>query len=89
MATPYSSPLGSLGAGPIPGRYAQFEPTDAACRPRWAFVLNVPATASFDEIKRAYHALAALNHPDHGGSHEAMVEINKAYDEAIASIGNS
>jgi DnaJ-like protein len=54
-------------------------------RPAWAITLGVGPDAKADEIKRAYHALAVLNHPDHGGSDEAMTAINAAYEQAMKS----
>ncbi len=37
------------------------------------------------QIKRAYRKQAQLAHPDHGGSHAAMVALNAAYEMALAS----
>jgi hypothetical protein len=45
--------------------------------------LKAPTTAS--EIKRAYHIQAMRCHPDHGGSHAAMISINAAYEIALAA----
>lgn len=36
--------------------------------------------ASLEELKSQYKRLALANHPDHGGSMEAMQEINSEYD---------
>lgn len=46
-------------------------------------VLGVPPNASEDEIKRAWRALAVQNHPDRGGSHGKMVDINMAKDRLL------
>lgn len=35
---------------------------------------------SSKDIRRAYRALALQNHPDRGGDHHKMVEINTAFD---------
>ena len=42
-------------------------------------ILGVKRGASFDEIKAAYRRACKTRHPDMGGSHEAMVELNAAY----------
>ena len=41
--------------------------------------LNVPRDASADDIKAAYRKACAQNHPDRGGSTDAMAAINDAY----------
>lgn len=46
-------------------------------------VLGVPASASDDEIKAAWKRLAVVNHPDKGGSHGKMVDINNAKDRLL------
>jgi len=50
-------------------------------------VLNIPSTASDDEVKKAYRELARKYHPDHYHDNpladlaqEKMKEINEAYD---------
>jgi hypothetical protein len=43
-------------------------------------VLGVRPEASFDEVSAAYRRLAKRSHPDAGGSHDAMVELNAAYE---------
>jgi membrane protein involved in colicin uptake len=48
-----------------------------------ALHLTPPVTAS--DVKRAYRAQAFRAHPDHGGSHAAMVRINAAYELALAA----
>jgi curved DNA-binding protein CbpA len=44
-------------------------------------ILGVSPHSSLTTIKSAYRRAAACNHPDRGGSHEAMVTINTAYEE--------
>ena len=43
-------------------------------------ILNVPETASKDEIKTAYRRLAAKHHPDRGGDTATFQSIQNAYD---------
>jgi hypothetical protein len=94
MGMPYADCGAALGAGEAQFRYQHWQqaaaqsayPGQLDWRPRWAMILQVSADASRDEIKRAYHVLAMLNHPDHGGSNDVMIDINKAYDEALAQL---
>jgi tetratricopeptide (TPR) repeat protein len=49
-------------------------------------VLNLKLPVTRDEIQRAYRSQARLAHPDHGGSHAAMVRLNAAYELARAKV---
>jgi hypothetical protein len=42
-------------------------------------ILGVARGASFDDVRSAYRRACKTKHPDMGGSHEAMVELNTAY----------
>lgn len=42
-------------------------------------ILGIARGASLDEIKAAYRRACKTKHPDMGGSHEAMTELNTAY----------
>ena len=42
---------------------------------------NKSSIKSLDDLKKAYRRLAMENHPDRGGTVEAMQEINNEYDE--------
>jgi hypothetical protein len=42
-------------------------------------LLGVPQTATVSEIHKAYWQRASRNHPDKGGSHEAMVRLVEAW----------
>jgi curved DNA-binding protein CbpA len=47
-------------------------------------ILGVTAAATPAQIKAAYRELAVAHHPDRGGSHDRMVELNIAYERAMA-----
>lgn len=62
----------------------------AGNRPRpWRAVLEIDANAQVTAvlIETAYRRLAKKAHPDAGGSHAAMAELNSARDEALKEIG--
>jgi len=42
-------------------------------------ILGVHPSATLDEIKRAYRQKALQCHPDRGGTHAQMLEINEAF----------
>ncbi len=64
--------------------FAALPPPSATNGRPWTEVLGLSATASRDEIEKAYRRRAKTAHPDHGGSTEAMATLNVAYDEARA-----
>ena len=45
-------------------------------------LLGVPATASIEEVKRAYRQQVKQVHPDHGGDREAFERLREAYAAA-------
>lgn len=51
----------------------------------WREVLGYSPTAVLDPatIKSFYKTAAKKAHPDQGGSHDAMAEVNRAHDEAM------
>ncbi len=85
---PSSRPGGRRGPNGRRKRARQ-EPVAPTPRPRRSLfaVLGISPLASFDEARRAYRALAMKLHPDAGGSHEEMVELNAAYDEIRLLLG--
>ena len=57
-------------------------------RRHWRQVLDLTFDGITEvEIREAYRSLARERHPDVGGSHEAMAELNAARDEALKEIG--
>lgn len=53
----------------------------------WQEVLQCSGNEPFDIIKLHYHHLAKVAHPDHGGSTDAMAELNRAWEQAKAARG--
>jgi hypothetical protein len=47
-------------------------------------MLGLPSFATINEIKSAYRRKAFELHPDQGGDHLAMVQLNAAYEAAVA-----
>lgn len=43
-------------------------------------VLGVPSTASPEEIRTAYRKASFQHHPDRGGTHEAQIKVNAAFE---------
>jgi curved DNA-binding protein CbpA len=43
-------------------------------------ILGVESGATPEQIKKAYRKLAMKHHPDKGGDHETMQQVQKAYD---------
>ena len=44
-------------------------------------LLGIPRAASAEQIRRRYHQLSRVFHPDkQGGTNEAMKRLNQAYD---------
>jgi curved DNA-binding protein CbpA len=56
----------------------------ATLRP-WHDVLGVTPSASIAEIKAASLRLAKQHHPDASGDAEQFHQIQRAYDQAVAS----
>jgi hypothetical protein len=46
------------------------------------------ATPTGAQLKDRYRRMASIRHPDSGGTHESMVELNKAYEAAQREIGS-
>lgn len=61
-------------------------PEQAPARDWWT-VLDVPAYASWEQIRRAYREKAKFAHPDAGGSREQMHELNEARAAGAKACG--
>lgn len=71
--------------GVVSAAFAGFEalPAGGSSGAGWWDVLDVPASASRDEIDAAYRRLARMHHPDLGGDEARMQQVSAAYEEAI------
>jgi hypothetical protein len=62
--------------------------TGDTCAPHWRDVLGLnggPLTQR--DVLAAFKARLQFCHPDSGGSHDLMVELNRARDEALRELG--
>lgn len=46
--------------------------------------LGLPETATPEEVRAAWHKLASIHHPDHGGDAEKFKVLRHAYTAALA-----
>lgn len=53
----------------------------------WYQILGVAHDAPFEVVKDKYYAEAKKCHPDNGGTHDAFVRLNQAWDMARAAYG--
>jgi len=57
-------------------------------RRRWCEALELPTdTTDIAVVRTRYRELAKLHHPDVGGDHARMLEINEAYCQALGELG--
>ena len=66
--------------GKWPWQYLRPTPTRSQALFRARSLLNVSAHADHKEIREAHRRMAALAHPDKGGSKAQMQELNAARD---------
>lgn len=82
----FTSAFGGRGFGGFGGFGFGFDPPRSPPAAGWRKVLENPQDRAAAEA--AYRRLAKARHPDMpGGSHEAMVELNQAIEEARAHFG--
>lgn len=63
-------------------------PERAAYSGGWCKVLGLDwGTTDLAKVRRAYRELALKRHPDRGGSEADMKELNLAYAQALAELG--
>jgi len=55
--------------------------------PNWWDTLGLSASASIEEIKKAYRELVMQYHPDRGGDSEAFKWVHAAYEQAMRQHG--
>lgn len=65
--------------------YAALPAPSAPAQNCWT-VLSLFDSASVEQVNAAYKTLSQIRHPDRGGSHEAMTELNRAREEALAAV---
>ena len=55
----------------------------------WREVLGLDGAGprTVEQVEAAYRRLARERHPDAGGSHEAMLELNAAREDALREVG--
>lgn len=58
----------------------RFQGTDRVDTDEYYSLLEVPKTASMEQIKQAYRRKALQTHPDKGGDSEVFKKINEAYE---------
>lgn len=68
--------------------FAGFKALPAPPGKHWRDILGVTGQVSGEAVNEAYRRLAGDRHPDHGGSPEAMAELNVARDTALREVGS-
>lgn len=63
-------------------------PERAVGRPWWE-IIGCSRDAGEDEIRDRYRCEAMARHPDRGGSHEAFVELQQAFRQALAAMADA
>lgn len=79
------------GVGTLDQAFAGYDalpPPGADNRPSWraVFEFGVDAAVTLDDIERRYRELAMRLHPDKGGTHDGMAQLNAAREQALAEV---
>lgn len=76
------------GVGDVKAAFAGFKalPASTSAVKQWWDVLGVDPRCTVDEINTAFRRLVRTRHPDAGGSHEAMAELNAARDAGLGAV---
>ena len=70
------------GVGSLDQAFMGYQALPEKLDRKWWQVLGVHPNATMQDIKAAYRELAKTAHPDQGGTHERMAELNAAIQEA-------
>ncbi len=78
------------GVGDVMAAFAGYKalPPATALEASWWDVLKIESTATLEEVEAAWKAMAAQHHPDSGGTHDRMAEINSARDRARRDLAD-
>lgn len=77
------------GVGTLDQAFAGYQalPETAGLDPWWKVLGASEPPRSIDELREIYRAAARQAHPDTGGSHEAFVRVQTAFEEGRAALG--
>lgn len=67
--------------------YTALPPVGSSPGTSWWNVLGCAHDAPFETVKEAFRDAARKAHPDLGGSHDAIIAVNAAWDQARKAFG--
>ncbi len=70
-------------------RYAELFQGQGQTSESWAEVLGLQPPFTIEKVRRAYRSRSRFVHPDAGGTHEAFIRLNAAYQDALRSLGDT
>jgi len=79
------------GVGTLDQAFAGYDalpPPGADNQPPWrtVFEFGADAAVTLDDVERRYRELAMRLHPDKGGTHDGMAQLNAAREQALAEV---